>query len=131
MTSRTLARKRTPGAEFATVVSVELPLDDAYWEDTFQRLLGTERFTTVSELTEIDRPRPDVAFIEGLPLAEGPEGVSFNGVSEMSFNVRNYFLRYRQSFANIPAFGIWADREESDDELLDRLGSQWDGGEPD
>lgn len=59
------------------------------------------------------------------------EGIWFDGGRELPFSSRIYFLAYRQSFANIPAFGIWADREESDDELLDRLGSQWGGGEPD
>ncbi len=60
------------------------------------------------------------------------EGVWFDGGREVPFNVRNYFLprpRYRQSFANIPAFRMWADREESDEELLRQLGSQWGGGE--
>jgi len=57
------------------------------------------------------------------------EGMWFDGGREVPFNVRNYFLRYRQSFANIPAFGIWADRKETDEDLLQRLGSQWGGDE--
>ncbi|MFC2001396.1 hypothetical protein ACFLUZ_02700 [Chloroflexota bacterium] len=30
-------------------------------------------------------------------------------------------------FADLPAFGIWKDRTESDDELLEELGSGWRG----
>ncbi len=33
----------------------------------------------------------------------------------------------RRRFADLPAFGIWADRTESDDELLEELGSGWRG----
>lgn len=33
----------------------------------------------------------------------------------------------RSKFADLPAFGIWADRKESDDELLEELGSGWRG----
>lgn len=135
MTSKTLVRKSTPDAKFATVVSEELPLDQTYFEDAFQRLLGKEEFRTASERTEIDRPRPDVAFIQGLAVPEGPEGVTFNGTQELSSNARNYFLprpRYGPSFGSIPAFGMWADRTESDEDLLRELGSQWDsGGEAD
>jgi len=132
MTSITLESKSTPDAKFVTVVSEELPLERAYREDAFQRLVGTEEFRAVLELTDIDTPRPGVAFIQDAVQPEGPEGVRFNGTVELSFNVRNYFLprpRYRQSFANIPAFRMWADREESDEELLRQLGSQWGGGE--
>ena len=32
---------------------------------------------------------------------------------------------FRSKFADLPAFGIWADRTESDDELLEELGSGW------
>lgn len=132
MTSKTLERKSTADAEFATVISELLPLDRTYFEDAFQRLLGKEEFRTVSKRTEIDRPFPDIAFIQEAAVAEGPEGVSFNGVQELCCNARNYFLprpRYGPSFGSIPAFGMWADRTESDDELLERLGSQWGGGE--
>lgn len=132
MTSITLESKSTPDAKFVTVVSEELPLERAYREDAFQRLVGTEEFRAVLELTDIDTPRPGVAFIQDVVPPESPEGVRFNGTVELSFNVRNYFLprpRYSQSFANIPAFRIWADRQESDDELLERLGSQWGGDE--
>lgn len=34
---------------------------------------------------------------------------------------------FRSKFADLPAFGIWADRKESDDELLEELGSGWQG----
>ena len=35
------------------------------------------------------------------------------------------FLKIR--FADLPSAGIWADRTESDDELLEELGSGWRG----
>jgi len=57
------------------------------------------------------------------------EGMWFDGGREVPFNARGYFLAYRQSFATMPAFGMWADRRESDEELLLRLGSQWGGEE--
>ena len=57
------------------------------------------------------------------------EGMWFDGGREVPFNARSYFLAYRQSFATMPAFGMWADRRESDEELLLRLGSQWGGEE--
>lgn len=131
MTSKTLERKSTADAEFATVISELLPLTRIQFESTFQ--LRLEKIDTRSDLTELDsRPFPDVAFIQEGAVAEGPEGVSFNGVQELCCNARNFFLprpRYGPSFASIPAFGMWADRAESDDELLERLGSQWGGGE--
>ena len=34
---------------------------------------------------------------------------------------------FRSKFADLPAFGIWADRKESEDELLEELGSGWRG----
>ncbi len=34
---------------------------------------------------------------------------------------------FRSKFADLPAFGMWADRKESDDELLEQLGSGWQG----
>ena len=33
----------------------------------------------------------------------------------------------KSKFADLPAFGIWKDRTESDDELLEELGSGWRG----
>ena len=33
----------------------------------------------------------------------------------------------RSGFADLPSAGIWADRTESDDELLEQLGSGWRG----
>jgi len=33
----------------------------------------------------------------------------------------------RSGFAKLPSAGIWADRTESDDELLKELGSGWRG----
>ena len=33
----------------------------------------------------------------------------------------------RSKFADLPAFGLWKDRKESDDELLEELGSGWRG----
>lgn len=33
----------------------------------------------------------------------------------------------RSLFADLPSAGIWADRTESDDELLEELGSGWRG----
>lgn len=34
---------------------------------------------------------------------------------------------FRSKFADLPTFGMWADRTESDDELLEELGSGWRG----
>lgn len=31
----------------------------------------------------------------------------------------------RSKFADLPTFGMWADRKETDDELLEELGSGW------
>lgn len=33
----------------------------------------------------------------------------------------------KTKFADLPSAGIWADRAESDDELLEELGSGWRG----
>jgi len=33
----------------------------------------------------------------------------------------------KSSFADLPSSGIWEDRTESDDELLEELGSGWRG----
>lgn len=129
MTSKTLVSKSTPEADFVTVVSEELRLESVYFENVLE--LVSDKFEAAPELTEVDRPLPDVAFLGGVPLADGPEGVTFNGTQELSYNVRNYFLpgtRYRRTFDQMAAFGMWADRKESDEELLRQLGSQWDGG---
>lgn len=34
---------------------------------------------------------------------------------------------FKTKFADLPTFGMWADRTESDDELLEELGSGWRG----
>jgi len=34
---------------------------------------------------------------------------------------------FRSRFADLPSAGIWADRAESDEELLEELGSGWRG----
>ena len=34
---------------------------------------------------------------------------------------------FKSRFADLPSAGIWADRIESDDELLEELGSGWRG----
>lgn len=34
---------------------------------------------------------------------------------------------FRSKFADLPSSGIWEDRTESDDELLEELGSGWRG----
>ena len=34
---------------------------------------------------------------------------------------------FRTRFADLPSSGIWADRTESDEELLEELGSGWQG----
>jgi hypothetical protein len=34
---------------------------------------------------------------------------------------------FRSRFADLPAFGIWKDRTETDEELLEELGSGWRG----
>jgi len=34
---------------------------------------------------------------------------------------------FESSFADLPAFGIWKDRKESDDKLLEEFGSGWRG----
>jgi hypothetical protein len=34
---------------------------------------------------------------------------------------------FKSKFADLPSSGIWADRTESDDELLEELGSGWRG----
>ena len=34
---------------------------------------------------------------------------------------------FKSKFADLPTFGMWADRKESDDELLEELGSGWRG----
>jgi hypothetical protein len=36
-------------------------------------------------------------------------------------------LFFKSKFADLPTFGMWADRTESDDELLEALGSGWRG----
>lgn len=33
----------------------------------------------------------------------------------------------KSKFADLPSAGMWADRKESDDELLEELGSGWRG----
>ena len=34
---------------------------------------------------------------------------------------------FKSKFADLPSSGIWADRTESDEELLEELGSGWQG----
>jgi hypothetical protein len=34
---------------------------------------------------------------------------------------------FESRFADLPAFGIWKDREKNDNELLEELGSGWRG----
>ena len=34
---------------------------------------------------------------------------------------------FKSKFADLPSSGIWADRKESDDELLEELGNGWRG----
>src|SRR3972149_477438 len=127
MTSKTLASKSTPEADFVTVVSEELRLERVYFENVLE--LVSEKFEAAPELTEVDRPLPDVAFLSGVAPADGPEGVTFDGTWELRSNVRQYFLpRIRPNFEQVAAFGIWGDRVESDEDLLRQLGSQLDGG---
>ncbi|MBL7119882.1 MAG: hypothetical protein ISS53_04295 [Dehalococcoidia bacterium] len=37
------------------------------------------------------------------------------------------FVSFKTKFGDLPSSGIWADRTESDDELLEELGSGWRG----
>lgn len=109
MTSRTLARKRTPNAEFATAVSAGLTIKVVYFQEAAQLLL--DKFEAA--------PNLGLVSVNVGPFDEASETARFDGPE----------LFYQASFANIPAFGIWADRAESDDELLERLGSQWGDSE--
>jgi len=34
---------------------------------------------------------------------------------------------FKSKFGDLPTFGMWADRTESDDELLEELGRGWQG----
>ena len=36
-------------------------------------------------------------------------------------------VSFKSKFADLPTFGLWADRTQSDDELLEELGSGWRG----
>lgn len=127
MKPRTLDSASAPDGESTTATTVEpsatrgrTPLVAIYFGDSLEFV--AEKPYTASEMIEVDQRE-----LLGQPFMER---LSFDGGREIPFNVRSYFMaRYQQSFADIPAFGIWADRKESDDELLERLGSQWGGGE--
>ena len=109
MTSRTLARKRTPNAEFATAVSAGLTIKVVYFQEAAQLLL--DKFEAA--------PNLGLVSVNVGPFDEASETARFDGPE----------LFFQASFANIPAFGIWSDRTESDEELLESLGSQWGGDE--
>lgn len=56
--------------------------------------------------------------------------IAFDGRREFADSVRDLDIRASPSFVQtglsaIPAFGMWADRPETDDELLEALGGQW------
>jgi len=66
-------------------------------------------------------------FLDGSLLVRGRvDRIQFDDAWEYPFSVRRRFLReMRPDFGNIDAFGIWRDREESDEDLLTKLGAQW------
>ena len=64
--------------------------------------------------------QPDVVEADD-PLVFTPDYVVTNAAP------LSYLVVVRSKFADLPAFGIWADRPQSDDELLEELGSGWRG----
>ena len=70
---------------------------------------GFDWYSKVPQVMKGDDPRVFEPTYRILPLPEPKE----------------CFLKIR--FANLPSAGIWADRTESDDELLEELGSGWRG----
>ena len=69
----------------------------------------SKRFNLRPEVVEGDDPQifiPDYTVTEEAETSEG-------------------YLKSK--FADLPSSGIWADRTESDDELLEELGSGWRG----
>lgn len=76
-----------------------------------------------STLLEIERRQ----FLDSALLANGRVvRIQFDDAWEYPFSVRRRFLReIRPDFGQIGAFGIWRDREESDEDLLAKLGAQW------
>ena len=71
--------------------------------------VASKRFNWPPEVVAGDDPR---IFIPGYTVTEQAE------MSEGYLNSK---------FADLPSSGIWADRTESDDELLEELGSGWRG----
>lgn len=56
--------------------------------------------------------------------------IAFGRKREFADSVRELEIRTSPSFIQtdfsaIPAFGMWADRPETDEELLEALGGQW------
>jgi len=45
-------------------------------------------------------------------------------VKEEAFPTVDFF---RSKFSDLPTFGMWTDRRETDDQLLEELGSGWRG----
>jgi hypothetical protein len=76
-----------------------------------------------STLFEIERRQ----FLDSALLVHGRvDRIQFDDAWEYPFSVRRRFLReIRPDFGKIEAFGIWRDREESDEDLLTKLGAQW------
>lgn len=76
-----------------------------------------------STLFEIERHQ----FLDNALLASGRvDRVQFDDAWEFPFSVRRRFLQeIRPDFGRIGAFGIWRDRDESDEDLLANLGAQW------
>jgi hypothetical protein len=79
-----------------------------------------------STLFEVERGQIlDNALLRGRKL----NCVQFDEVWEYSFSVRRLFLQeIRPDFTSVDAFGIWRNREESDADLMNKLGAQWGAG---
>ena len=71
--------------------------------------IASKKFNWRPEIMEGDDPR---VFMPDYAVAEEAE----TSVESL-----------KSKFAQLPTFGMWADRTESDDELLEELGSGWRG----
>ena len=69
--------------------------------------ISSKQFNWPPEVVEGDDPKVFEPTYRILPVPKPEEG------------------SFKSRFADLPAFGIWADRAESDEELLEQLGSGW------
>lgn len=86
----------------------------------------------VGATTEIFKPRTDSECVteEFRERERRWPAITFDQAREFAHSVRTLVISalpcfVQTDFSAIPAFGMWEDRPESDEELLEALGGQW------